>query len=181
MANLNKQLKTLFNQYLYGSKKSSVETRRESYTPPMRDFNDFTGIIYFYEWSDANRTPKSFYTLDKFEDFLNKSGIYLKSYQREIIKCMHNPYIACKKGERDLIIKKSYELLKSELGMSSPPPTPVSPSTYRGGSEDKTPYNVAITRPPIQRPQTVFEPDSRYPEYTDLCGRGHYHGEFWDW
>ena len=172
MANLNKQLKTLFNQYLYGPKKSNVETRRESYTPPMRDFNDFTGIIYFYEWSDANRTPKSFYTLDKFEEFLNKSGIYLKSYQREIIKCMHNPYVACKKGERDLIIKKSYEMLKNELCI----PTPVSPSTYRGGSEDREPYNVAITRPPM-----VFEPDSRYPEYRDCCGRGHMQGEFWDW
>ena len=181
MGNLNKQLKTLFNQYLYGPKKSNVETRRESYTPPMRDFNDFTGIIYFYEWSDTNRTPKSFYALDKFEEFLNRSGIYLKSYQREIIKCMHNPYIACKKGERDLIIKKSYEMLKNELTIPSPPPTLVSPSTYRGGSEDKIPYNVAITRPPIQKPQMVFEPDSRYLEYTDCCGRGHMQGEFWDW
>lgn len=180
MANLNKQLKALFNQYLYGPKKSSVETRHESYTPPVRGFSEFTGIIYFYEWSDATRTPKSFYALDKFEEFLNRSGIYLKSYQREIIKCMHNPYIACKKGEKDLIIKKSYEMLKNELTIPSPQPTPVSPSTFRG-SEDREPYSVAITRPPIQRPPMVFEPEGRYPDYMDCCGRGHMQGEFWDW
>ena len=112
---------------------------------------------------------------DKFEEFLNRSGIYLKSYQREIIKCMHNPYIACKKGERDLIIKKSYEMLKNELTIPSPQPTPSTLATPRG-SEDREPYNVAITRPPM-----VFEPDSRYPEYMDCCGRGHMQGEFWDW
>lgn len=175
MANLSKDLKTLFDKYLYGPKKSSVETRHESYTPPVRNFGEFTGIIYFYEWSDATRTPKSFYALDKFEEFLNRSGIYLKSYQREIIKCMHNPYIACKKGERDLIIKKSYEMLKNELTIPSPQPTPSTLATPRG-SEDREPYNVAITRPPM-----VFEPDSRYPEYMDCCGRGHMQGEFWDW
>ena len=162
MANLSKQLKALFNQYLYGPKKSSVETRHESYTPPVRNFGEFTGIIYFYEWSDTNRAPRSFYSLEKFEEFLNQSGIYLKSYQREIIKCMHNPYIACKKGERDLIIKKSYEMLKNELTIPSPQPTPVSPSTFRG-SEDREPYNVAITRlPHMRHMETGFEPEGRW-------------------
>jgi hypothetical protein len=175
MANLSKDLKTLFDKYLYGPKKSNIETRHEGYTPPVRGFCEFTGIIYFYEWSDATRTPKSFYSLEKFEEFLNKSGIYLKSYQREIIKCMHNPYIACKKGERDLIIKKSYEMLKNELCLSFPKPTPPTPATYRG-SEDREPYSVAITRPPM-----VFEQGGRYPDYMDCCGRGHMQGEFWDW
>ena len=72
-------------------------------------------------------------------------------------------------------------MLKNELCMPSSQPTPVSPSTYRGGSEDKEPYNVEITRPPIQRPSTVFEPSGRYPEYTDCCGMQHFQGEFWDW
>jgi hypothetical protein len=39
------------------------------------------------------------------------------------------------------------------------------PFTVGGGSEDREPYNVAITRPPSMRHmEPVFEPDGRWPE-----------------
>ena len=82
---------------------------------------------------------------------------------------MHNPYITCKKGEKELLIKSNYTALKNALE-SSP--------LINFGSEEKEPYDVSITRPPIQKPKMVFEPESRYPESMPMCGRNE---EYWDW
>ena len=88
---------------------------------------------------------------------------------------MHNPYVTCKKGEKELIIKSSYTALKNALeSVVEQPPL------INFGSEDKEPYNVAITRPPIQRPKMVFEPESRWPDMMPHC---HLHDEeeFWEY
>ena len=187
MANLSKKLEVLFRQYLIRKEKEKSVPVTYSYGGSYRynswmneDTEKYEGVIYFYEWSDTKRTPKTYYTLKAFENFLNDCHIYLASWQREVLSHMKHPYVACKKGERDVIIKKSYEMLKNELTIPSPQPTPVSPSTFRG-SEEREPYSVAITRPTIQRPPMVFEPEGRYPDYMDCCGRGHMQGEFWDW
>lgn len=159
MANLNKQLKKLFHDYLdrKENEKLHPNVEHKSYQPKLFG-SEFSGVIYFYEWSDVSRTPRTFYSLEKFEDFLESSNLFLLGWQREVIKNMHNPYISCKKGERELVIKVSYEQLKAALN---------------NNNQATVPYQVAITRP-----RMVFEPDSRYP---DMMSQQQYECEFWDW
>jgi hypothetical protein len=168
MANLSKDLKSIFNKYLERKEREKYQPRKESYFQPTLfsgGESQFTGIIYFYEWSDITRQPKVFYTLEKFEDFLEQCNIYLLGWQREVIRNMHNPYISCKKGEKELLIKVSYEQLKAALLDNNI-------SSSNKGSEDKEPYQVAITRP-----RMVFESGSRYPDmmpHQEI-------DEYWDW
>ena len=71
---------------------------------------------------------------------------------------MHNPYVTCKKGTKDLIIKVSYEALKGALNTDN--------SFNPMAMPKKEPYQVAVTRPPIH-----FEAENRYPDM----------GEFNEW
>lgn len=191
MANLNKELRKIFFATL--KRKAEEGTRRTSptyggggycggmmppvthrpttYQPNLFSQTDSIGCIYFYEWSDTTRTPKTYYTLKAFESFLNDCHIYLVSWQREVLSHMKHPYVACKKGERDIIIKNSYTELtkaieegsgkKSENPFTHIPST-ASTATNRGG-EDVEPYSVAITRPPSMRHmEPVFEPEGRW-------------------
>lgn len=185
MANLNKELKKLFFATL--KRKAEEASRRTSptyggggycggmtppvthrpttYQPNLFSQTDGVGCIYFYEWSDTTRIPKSYYTLKAFEAFLNDCHIYLASWQREVLSHMKHSYVACKRGERDIIIKGSFPELSKEL--NKPKPTEEGskstvPFTSKG-SEDREPYNVAITRPPSMRHmETVFEPEGRW-------------------
>ena len=180
MANLNKELKKLFFATL--KRKAEEASRRTSptyggggycggmmppvthrpttYQPNLFSQTDGVGCIYFYEWSDTTRIPKSYYTLKAFEAFLNDCHIYLASWQREVISHMKHPYIACKKGERDIIIRNSFTELSKAIEEGSKSTVPF---TQNKGSEDKEPYNVAITRAPHMRHmETVFEPEGRW-------------------
>ena len=178
MANLNKELKKLFFAHLkrVAEEKSKPNTsgnvgycggvmppvthRPTIYQPNLFSQTDNIGCIYFYEWSDTNRTPKTYYTLKAFEKFLNDCQIYLASWQREVISRMKHPYIACKKGERDIIIRNSFTELSKAIEEGSKSTVPF---TQNKGSEDKEPYNVAITRAPHMRHmETVFEPEGRW-------------------
>lgn len=167
MSNLNKQLKGLFHNYLNRLEEEKNKPIIRNYHQPSLFDNEFHGIIYFYEWSDVTRPPKSFYTLKKFEEFLDSSGIYILGYQREIIKNMRNPYITCKKGSKELIIKVSYEALKSAVNIPSTSLPSIRPNFMAMGSEDKVPYQVAVTRPPIQRP-TMYEPEGRWEDENEF-------------
>lgn len=160
MANLNKQLKELFHAYLKRINSPTIPVRHESYRQPSLFDQEFTGVIYFYEWSDVTRTPRSFYTLKKFEEFLSESEIFMLGYQREIIKNMHNPYITCRKGTKELIIKVSYEALKSAVNLESSSMTSRPPfSNFMAmGSEDKG---------RIQRPM-VYEPEGRWQDENEF-------------
>ena len=161
MANLSKDLKNIFNKYLERKEREKYQPKKESYFQPTLfsgGESQFTGIIYFYEWSDITRQPKVFYTLEKFEDFLESCNIYLVGYQREILKNMRNPYVACKRGTKELIIKVTYEALKGALNAES--------SFNPMAMPQKEPYQVAVTRPPMH-----FEPENRYPDM----------GEFNEW
>jgi hypothetical protein len=199
MANLNKELKKLFFATL--KRKAEEASRRTSPTyggggycggmmPPVThrpttyqsnlfSQTDGVGCIYFYEWSDTTRIPKSYYTLKAFEAFLNDCHIYLASWQREVLSHMKHSYVACKRGERDIIIKGTFPELSKELnkpkateegsGKKSENPFPHIPSTAstatNRGSEDVEPYSVAITRPPSMRHmEPVFEPEGRWDE-----------------
>lgn len=174
--NISKDLRRLFFEYISNIGKSKEVTHHHNpyygssgntNIPPNRGYSsydgEFRGVIYFYEWSDVNRTPRIFYTLKAFEKFLNDSQIYLVGWQREVIINLPNRYITCKKGSKELIIKCGYESLRREIEEIA---------KKEGNSE---PYHVAITRPPSMRHATMVDDDvnSRYPQYTE--------GEFWEW
>jgi hypothetical protein len=162
MANLSKDLKNIFNKYLERKEKERLHPTVSQ--PNLFGGNrGYTGIIYFYEWSDVTRTPKSFYSLEKFEDFLESCNICLMGYQREIINNIHNPYVTCKKGTKELLIKVSYDALKNAVNI----PTPEVNNFMAKGSEDKEPYQVAVTRPPIQRPP-MYEPEGRWQDENEF-------------
>lgn len=174
MANISNKLKGLFYNYLNRlaeEKNKPLFPHRNLSTPRQERINfgddDFNGVIYFYEWSDINRTPVSFYTLDAFERFLNASQIFMAAYQKELIKHISTSYIACEKNKKNLLIKTCYASLRDALGNKPK------------GSEDKEPYNVAITRPlQSQEPKVlnyqVYPPKSlirKPPMYTETNNR----------
>lgn len=163
MANLNKQLRELFHAYMDRTNGSSIPVRHESYRQPSLFDQTFTGVIYFYEWSDVSRQPKTFYTLEKFEDFLEQSNICILGYQREIIKNMRNPYVTCRKGTKELIIKVNYDALKSAVNLESSSMTSRPPfSNFMAqGSEDKIP----IQRPPMYEPEGRWQDENEFQWY----------------
>ena len=139
MANISKDLSKLFKDYILRSAKerdcSIVVHHSNNFYSPLRcrhhfnsgmtmsqchdSDNEFRGVIYFYEWSDVSRMPQTFFTVDAFKRFLSVSGIELKGYEAEIIKALHVPFITCKKGCKDLIIKDTLKDLREELNKCS--------------------------------------------------------------
>jgi hypothetical protein len=196
--NLNKQLRELFFKWLERLECERthrvVSHRPPSYTPHQErinfgDDNEIIGCIYFYEWSNATAIPRTFYTLKAFENFLDRSGIYVPSYQWELIRNIANPYIACKEDCKELLIKVSWDALKEALEEEKKPSAPIDFSSSHKGSEDKEPYNVGITRVPmanqepkilnckihssaIQKPPMYAEVDNRYPDMEQI-------GDWW--
>lgn len=171
MANLSKKLKSIFNEYLerleYEKSHPSVRTPSSHYHEGTLFDEGFRGIIYFYEWSDINRAPKSFYTLKAFESFLMTSHIFMASYQKELIMHMHNPHIVCKKGSHELLIRPTYDKLKEVYDRET-----ASSSLIIKGGDVREPYTLQISRPPtIQKP----------PMYCGSQGRWAEQEEYWDW
>jgi hypothetical protein len=121
--------------------------------------------------------------LKAFENFLDRSGIYVPSYQWELIRNIANPYIACKEDCKELLIKVSWDALKEALEEEKKPSAPIDFSSSHKGSEDKEPYNVTITRvPPQTEPKVLncktFPPIDgqrstihRPPMYTEVSNR----------
>jgi hypothetical protein len=162
---------------------SYASHRSPSFVPNINrmhyDDKGLEGVVYFYEWSNATAVPRTFYTLKALQDFFDKSMIYPPSYQWELIKHIYNPYVACKKDSKELIIKTSWDALKEALEEDN----------GHKGSEDKEPYNVRITRVPmanqepkilnckihssaIQKPPMYAEVDNRYPDMEQI-------GDWW--
>jgi hypothetical protein len=179
--NLNKDLKGLFFKWLarLEYERTHRYTPSTSYASPRISTvhqgslsfggdDDIEGVIYFYEWSNATAIPRTFYTLKAFENFLDRSDIYVPSYQWELIRNIHNPYVSCKKNSKELIIKTSWDALKSALEEESKDSAPFRNSTSARGSEDREPYSCAITRPPIQRPPMYTEVENRYPDMEEV-------------
>jgi len=188
MSNLNKQLKDLFFKTIQRVEEERKHSNAYNYHPPYQqhivfdDDDDIRGLIYFYEWSNCDNAPRTYYTLKAFKNFLDRSGIYVPSYQMELIKNIMNPHIACRKDGKELIIKPNKESLKHALENEDRSTNPFrstgspfyAPST-RKGSEDREPYNVSITRTPqqearrlIQRPPMYAEVDNRYPDMEQV-------------
>ena len=138
MANISKDLSKLFKDYILRSaeeRKRGIVNHANNFYSPLGcrshfnggmtmsqchdSDNEFRGVIYFYEWSDVSRMPQTFFTVDAFKRFLSVSGIELKGYEAEIIKALHVPFITCKKGCKDLIIKDTLKDLREELNKCS--------------------------------------------------------------
>jgi hypothetical protein len=143
------------------------------------DDDEIEGVIYFYEWSNVTATPRTFYTLKAFKDFMDRSNIYVPSYQWEIIRNIHNPYVACKKNCKELIIKFNWDELKNSLEEGSSDKA----NSFRSSSnsshvskpmdgehEEQEPYSIAITHAPIRKPPMYEEIDNRYPEMEEVAG-----------
>jgi len=116
MANLSKNLKDLFHASLRRSSSNTFYHRPSSSTDSG---SNGVNVIYFYEWSDATRMPRTFYTLDAFDSFMRDCGIYLQTFHREILRHLPKSFVACKKGEKTLIIRVDYDSLKKDLLSSS--------------------------------------------------------------
>lgn len=133
MANISKKLKGLFNAYL-----NRIEEERKTRSSHISSYSyqniynrsgfgrnntitneTYFGVIYFYEWSDINRTPKTFYTLKALQNFLESSEIFIPNYQWEIIKHMYHCHISCKKGTKELFIRGNKDALASALNNPS--------------------------------------------------------------
>lgn len=138
MANISKDLSKLFKDYILRSaeeRKHGIVNHANNFYSPLGcrshfnggmtmsqchdSDNEFRGVIYFYEWSDVSRMPQTFFTVDAFKRFLSVGGIELKGYEAEIIKALHVPFITCKKGCKDLIIKDTLKDLREELNKCS--------------------------------------------------------------
>lgn len=180
--NIHNRLKTLFYAHLNRlseEKKTSYNCHRyreQNNNNSNIDNTIIKGVLYFYEWSDVNRMPKMFYFMRTFEEFLKRSNIPLQGYEREIIRNLTNPYVACKKDSKELVIKGTYALLKQAM------------------EHDGLPYSVQCTYPPqkskeedevrvlsckiypqgsnsgIQRPPMYKESNNRLEEQEDLAG-----------
>ena len=159
--NISNRLKDLFNESLLrecAEKKSRFHCYHGSSSFNAQS-DDIKGALYFYEWSDINRSPRTFYFMSIFEKFLIDSGITLQGYEKEIIKNITNPYVSCKKGSKELIIKSSFDVLKKALENDS---------SFKSGNS--VPYNVQCTHPPIHRPMIYQETKNTMQEQVDLNG-----------
>jgi hypothetical protein len=119
MGNLNKELGTLFKRYLIRkeeeAKKPTVFHNANYYKGVWGDKNTFNGTIFFYEWSDIGRTPIRYFSLSLFEKFLSDCDLYLEPHQRDIILNLPKSYITCKHGSKQLIVRGTYDGLKSTM------------------------------------------------------------------
>ena len=95
--------------------------------------------IYFYEWSDVNKCPKSFYTLTAFDNYLKSCGITLELYQRDIINNLGTVYVTCYTGTKNLNIR----------------------STYRNLLDSMAEYSNKCLAASIQRPSLIYENANR--------------------
>ena len=111
MENMKKGLWELFKSYLIRKEKGSPVTKTTTVD------NDFK-VIKFYEWSDVDKPPITFYGEDGFYKFMQRCGIIVYGYQKDVIKGFSECHITCKKGEKTLLIRKDKQLLKEALGMN---------------------------------------------------------------
>jgi len=106
MKNLNYKLKLLFRDYLIRKANEKTSSYHSYYNNNWLNSNEkYSGVIYFYEWSDINRNPTMFYTIGAFDNFLRSSGIFIQEYQKDVIRKLGRVYITCKKGTHELLIR----------------------------------------------------------------------------
>ena len=180
MKNIKYRLDNIFRDYLIRKEKESHITIH--YTTGSGHNNEhYEGVIYFYEWSDMNRTPITFFNLGAFEGFLRRSDIFLMPFQKDIIKNLERAYITCKKGKSEIMIRGTRPALLEALNNN-------------GFSVDasviKSPISNRTNNPPLALPARVGPPSIAYapgdrrlsPMYSQESNNEfNYHGNPEDW
>jgi len=158
--NRSKDLRSLFRKSLINERKN-INRSTSGYrgTSPMYMGSSVHRIpgqntqfgneikIFFYEWSDITRAPRSFYQLEAFENFLKSSGVYMELYQREIIINLGCVYATCYTGTKSLNIRGSYKNLMDSMN-----------------EYDRKRLIPNIAKSEIRKPMVVVEPQNRWPE-----------------
>lgn len=150
--NRSKDLRDLFRQSLINERKRPKTSYTHSpyynggvlgnaHRIPVQ-YADNSVRIYFYEWSDLTKVPRTFYQLDAFDNFLKTSGICMEFYQKDIIKNLGTVYITCYTGTKNLNIRSSYKNLLDALHE----------------------HDAKMLVPNIQQPKLVFEPQNQWSE-----------------
>jgi hypothetical protein len=153
--NRSKDLRDLFRQSLINERKRPKTDYTHSpyynrYGSGVLDnvhripsqYSDNSIRIYFYEWSDLSKAPRTFYQLDAFESFLKTSGIYMEFYQKDIIKNLGTVYATCYTGTKNLNVRANYKNLLDTLRE----------------------HDAKRLVPKIQQPKLILEPQGRWPE-----------------
>jgi hypothetical protein len=153
--NRSKDLRDLFRQSLINERKRPKTDYAHSpyynrYGSGVLDnvhripsqYSDNSIRIYFYEWSDLSKAPRTFYQLDVFESFLKTSGIYMEFYQKDIIKNLGTVYATCYTGTKNLNVRANYKNLLDTLRE----------------------HDAKRLVPKIQQPKLILEPQGRWPE-----------------
>ena len=112
--NKKKDLAKLFIEGLLNKNKCSNNN-----VSPIYNINTKSALrrikICFYELSDLNRIPLTFYEIHLFEKFLSSCNITLQEYQRSIIENLGSVFISCYKGTTQLNIRPTYEKLSESM------------------------------------------------------------------
>jgi hypothetical protein len=167
MGNIKKEiLWALFRAYIIRKEKERLST--SSYYPmgyrcgginTSSDYGSYKGVVYFYEWSDLNRSPISFYSLNSFDDFLKKSNIFMAPFQKDMIRNLDRAYVTCKKGKTELLIRGTKPGLEEAFGRDDSPGISINDLPNRPDPMDvhqlKLPYPVSCTFPPSIGAQRV--------------------------
>jgi hypothetical protein len=156
MENLNYKLKLLFRDYLIRKEKEKTSSYNNYYNNSWLNSSErYDGVIYFYEWSDINRSPTMFYTIGAFDNFLKSSGIFIQEYQKDVIKKLSRAYITCKKGTHELLIRGERLYLADALKDSD-----------SSSVDSKTATEAVLNTIPVVSPASNFI-NRRPPMYND--------------
>lgn len=167
--NISKDLRRLFRESLKHKNISVVDYRGSSTQHNVLSFADTQFKIYFYEWSDIYRVPRTFNDIESFNEYLKKCGIYMQLYQREIIYNCKTVYATCYKGTKELNLRGSYAILQDSMKEKGEVKNEKKDISFEpfvnlsDGIQDKRPISPMYSQSTIQRPPMV-EPEGRWDE-----------------
>lgn len=160
--NRSKDLRKLFKTYMARKEEESRRPVNYHYGRSQQYYNEtfqgtetFHGVIFFYEWSDVTRSPIRYFSLPLFEKFLTESGLELEPWQRDVILNLQQVYITCSPGEKLLLVRSSYDALKSTVARGNSQPTQLSLFAQGNQAPKLLPSSnpMAMRTPPMYREQ----------------------------
>lgn len=178
MGNIRNDLKRLFKDSLI-NKSNNVIIIRDN-----RNINDGSHCneivfpssvrIYFYEWSDIYRVPRTFDDMSSFEDYLKACGLYLQIYQRDIICNCGTAFVCCYKGSKELNVRGSYAKLQDSMLEHDRLSKELEESRDKISKpiDRKNPFYGSEGASKIQSPSLILEPNGRWDD--DYCSERWY-------
>lgn len=106
LEDVKKNKTTTYSNWEYGgySRGSSVNT--------TRGWESDYRTIYFYEFSDTNRAPKTFSRVSDFVKWCEEHKIFMSDYTKSELKTNTLNYVTCYVNSATLIIRHTYQELK---------------------------------------------------------------------